>query len=219
MDPANAPPAPPRSQPQIPIGEVVANPVRVYEARLLVLMGHWPAATDAVETLSHRFPTDARVPYLRFFLQSRSGQRDAALDSLRQAISMERLYPIIDYNRFMEPLQGPDRFYAERVRRAAAELASVDGLVEPTPDEVAPAPTGTAPARPAPAPSRPAPPAETAPEASAPPTASDNAPPPENAEPAQPGPDAPIPPAEPEPAAPAPGADQPPAGNDEPPNA
>lgn len=138
IDPAYAPPAPPRPQPQIEVGEVVRNPIRVYETRLLVLMGHWPAVKDATDVLARRFPTDARVPYLRFFHLSRTGDRDAALDALQKAVAMERLYPVTDYNRFMEPLQGPDRYYLERVRRAAAELAAADGLVEPDPDDVLP---------------------------------------------------------------------------------
>ena len=158
VDPAYGTPAPPRVQPEIEIGEVVRNPVRIYEARLLVLMGHTPAATDAINILARRFPTDARVPYLRFFLLSRTGQREAALESLRQAVALERLYPMTDYNRFMEPLQGPDRFYAERVRRAAAELAAVDGLVEPDPDELLPEETnGPAPADAPPPETEPAP--------------------------------------------------------------
>ena len=73
VDPAYGAPAPPRVQPEVEIGEVVRNPVRVYEARLLVLMGHKPAATEAIDTLARRFPTDARVPYLRYFLLSRKG--------------------------------------------------------------------------------------------------------------------------------------------------
>lgn len=138
IDPAYAPPAPPRPQPQIEIGEVVRNPVRVYETRLLVLMNHWPATEEALDVLARRFPTDARVPYLRFFYLSRTAQHDAALDALQKAVAMERLYPMTDYNRFMEPLQGPDRYYLERVRRASAELAAADGLVEPDPDDVLP---------------------------------------------------------------------------------
>lgn len=139
FDPAYGAPAPPRrDQPQVEIGDVVRNPIRIYDARLLVLMGHMDAATTALDTLGGRFPTDPRVPYLRFFMFSRTGQHDAALDALQQAVSLERLYPMTDYNRFMEPLQGPGRFYLERVRRATAELSSVDALVEPDPDELFP---------------------------------------------------------------------------------
>jgi hypothetical protein len=138
IDPAYGAPAPPVVQPAIPIDDVVRNPIRVYEARLLVLMGHWPAAEEAVQTLSQRFPTDARVPYLRYFLLSRTGQPEAALDALRHGAALERLYPITDYNRFMEPIQGADRFYLERVRRAAAELAALDGLAAPEAEELLP---------------------------------------------------------------------------------
>ncbi|MBA3314119.1 MAG: hypothetical protein H0T47_12645 [Planctomycetaceae bacterium] len=138
VDPAYGAPTPPRVQPQIEIKNVVRDPIRIYDARLLVLMGHQPAATKALKTLDHRFPTDARVQYLRFFLLSRTGQKDKALGALQQAVALERLYPMTDYNRFMEPLQGPDRFYAERVRRAAAELAALDGLVEPDPEDYLP---------------------------------------------------------------------------------
>ena len=138
FDPAYSAPAPPRVQPQIQIKEVVRDPIRIHDARLLVLMGHVPAATKALETLAHRFPTDPRVHYLRFYLLSRSGDKDKALGALQKAVALESLYPMTDYNRFMEPLQGPDRFYAERVRRAAAELASVDGLVQPNADDYLP---------------------------------------------------------------------------------
>lgn len=140
FDPAYSAPAPPRVQPQVEIREVVRDPIRIYDARLLVLMGHVPAATKALDTLTHRFPSDARVHYLRFYLLSRSGNKDKALSALQKAVALERLYPMTDYNRFMEPLQGPDRFYAERVRRAAAELASVEGLVEPDADDYLPKP-------------------------------------------------------------------------------
>ncbi len=138
IDPAYGAPAPPRVQPQIEIKEVVRDPVRIYDARLLVLMGHVPAATKAIDTLAHRFPTDPRVQYLRFYLLSRSGDKDKALNALQKAVALERLYPLTDYNRFMEPIQGPDRFYAERVRRAAAELASAGGLVEPDAEDYLP---------------------------------------------------------------------------------
>jgi len=138
IDPAYSAPAPPRVQPQVEIKEVVRDPIRIYDARLLVLMGHVPAATKALNTLAHRFPTDSRVQYLRFYLLSRSGKKDNALGALQKAVALERLYPMTDYNRFMEPLQGPDRFYAERVRRAAAELASVDGLIEPDAEDYLP---------------------------------------------------------------------------------
>jgi len=138
IDPAYSAPAPPRPRPQIEIDEVVRNPIRIYETRLLVLMGHNVACEQPLEILARRFPTDARVPYLRFFHLSRTGQHDAALDALRQAVEMERLYPVTDYNRFMEPLQGPDRYYLERVRRASAELAAADSLVEPVPEDVLP---------------------------------------------------------------------------------
>lgn len=138
FDPAYGAPEPRRVQPQVELADVVRDPIRIYDARLLVLMGHHSAATKAIETLGNRFPTDARVQYLRFFQLSRSGDKDQALDALQQAIALERLYPMGDYNRFMEPLQGPDRFYAERVRRAAAELSRVDGLVEPDPDDYLP---------------------------------------------------------------------------------
>ncbi len=138
FDPAYSAPAPPHVQPQVEIKNVVRDPIRIYDARLLVLMGHVPAATKALDTLAHRFPTDPRVQYLRFFLLSRSGDKDKALNALQKAVALERLYPMTDYNRFMEPLQGADRFYAERVRRAAAELASAGGLVEPDPADYLP---------------------------------------------------------------------------------
>jgi hypothetical protein len=137
-DPAYDAPAPPQVQPQIEIRDVVRDPVRIYDARMLVLMGHQPGATKALKTLEHRFPTDARVQYLKFFLLSRVGDKDKALGALQKAVALERLYPMTDYNRFMEPLQGADRFYAERVRRAASELASVDGLVAPDPADYLP---------------------------------------------------------------------------------
>lgn len=137
-DPGYGVPMPQGANAVIPIDEIVRNPVRVYEARLLVLMGHAPAAAKAVETLGQRFPTDARVAYLRYFLLMRTGQQEAALESLRQAVALETVYPIGDYNRFMEPIQGPDRFYVERVRRAAAEVAAIDRLAEPEDAELLP---------------------------------------------------------------------------------
>lgn len=138
FDPAYGAPAPPRVQPQVEIKEVVRDPIRIYDARLLVLMGHVPAATKAIDTLGRRFPTDPRVQYLKFYLLSRSGNKEKALGALQKAVALEGLYPLTDYNRFMEPLQGPDRFYAERVRRATAELAAVDGLVEPEAEDYLP---------------------------------------------------------------------------------
>jgi hypothetical protein len=101
-------------------------------------MGHVPAATKAIDTLGKRFPTDPRVQYLKFYLLSRSGDKEKALGALHKAVALEQLYPLTDYNRFMEPLQGPDRLYAERVRRATAELAAVDGLIKPEAEDYLP---------------------------------------------------------------------------------
>ena len=125
--------APPVAKPQpgddrIRLSDVVKNPVRIYDARLLLLTGDFHAAEGAARTLQERFPADARIDYLKYFLFARSGQRDRAIGALNDAVRAERSTPVLDYDRFMEPLQGPDRFYLERVRRAVAELDAAEVL-------------------------------------------------------------------------------------------
>ena len=141
--PEPAPPAgnlPMMAAPRVNVGEIVRNPVRIHEARTLVLMGHWPKATQALDTLAVRYPADPRVEYLRYFLLARSGNRDAALDSLQNAIGLERDNPAYDYDSFLEPLQGPDRYYVERVRRAVAEADAADILEQESNGQPMPGP-------------------------------------------------------------------------------
>ncbi len=161
VDPGYGPPVRTRRAnrsdvPQVSLDEVVRNPVRVYDARLKALTGDWPGAIQATDTLLERFPNDPRVPYLRYFAFARSGQHDMALDALRNAITLEETQPVGDYGRFLEPFQGPDRFYLERVRRAAGELDSLGSLTIESPDA---SPRPPIPTPPQPAPPRPVTPA------------------------------------------------------------
>ena len=145
VDPGYARPVRPRREvrdetPRISLDAVVRNPVRIYDARLMAMTGDWTGATDATDVLLRRFPTDPRVPYLRYFVFARSGQHDLALNALRSAITLEETTPVRDYGRFLEPFQGADRFYLERVRRAAGELDTLGSLtIEPADDLANPA--------------------------------------------------------------------------------
>lgn len=115
----------------VSLSAVVHKPVAIYDARELVLSGNVPAAKAVLDTLIKRYPTDARVPYLRYILQYYTGQPKEALTSLEHAIALEYYRPVRDYQRFMEPIQGSARIYAERVRQSVARLDSMGKLEIP----------------------------------------------------------------------------------------
>lgn len=140
-------------RPTIELSTVIEEPVSIHEARGLVLSGNMCASLAALDTLASRYPADARVAYLRYFLLARTGQREVALASLERAVAIEYLYPVNDYARFMEPIQGADRYYAERVRRTVRDLDTRGVLIPPVESEVIvapPAPEQTPPRPPAP---------------------------------------------------------------------
>ena len=153
-------------RPTIELSTVIEEPVSIHEARGLVLSGNMCASLAALDTLANRYPADARVAYLRYFLLARTGQREVALASLERAVAIEYLYPVNDYARFMEPIQGADRYYAERVRRTVRDLDTRGVLIAPVESEVIvvpPVPEQTPPNPPAPGAAAPVPGAAPAP--------------------------------------------------------
>lgn len=120
----------------VPLNAVVHKPVGIYDARQLVLAGNVPVAKKVLDTLNTRYPADARVPYLRYIMQYQAGRPKEALSSLEHAVALEYYRPVGDYRRFMEPIQGAARSYAERVRTSLDRLDSLGKLEVPPFEEV-----------------------------------------------------------------------------------
>jgi len=81
---------------------------------------HYDEALERFQAARRTDPTDAAYLYFSALAYLRSGQADLAKTALAEAVALEASYPIPNWGRMMERVQGRQRVWLEEARTDAA---------------------------------------------------------------------------------------------------